>query len=147
MPLQVYKDGAITMTPAKGEVIHTKHARRDKAGRCSLLESREQGIRTDSESKGRRNPCRRFATDKEGQFSQSVRQSHRFSGVARRDLGNRLREDTLRTVAVVAEEPARRYFYLNGVSLPGQIRQLSVIAAVDSICPAAAQRTAHGRVV
>jgi hypothetical protein len=143
MPLQIHENSAVVVAAPKGEIVHTKHARGDKAGRRGFLESVKQGTRADSHTERGSNPCGGFAANEQCQFPQSIRQSRGFPSIPRRDRWYWLCENAADAGAIVAEESARRDFYLNSVALPGQIEQSSTVTAMHSVTETATERTAN----
>jgi hypothetical protein len=97
-----------------------------------LTQPAKQSIRADGEAEFSGKACTRFTSDGEADQLQRGIQPHILSGVMCHDGRKSFAEDVLRTEAVQAAEAPSVQFQLNGERVPGQISDVTSVAAMST---------------
>jgi hypothetical protein len=137
---QVDQDRPVTLPPEKGEVIHPQHPRGIAGIGIAPPDLAQERIRAHRKTQAPGGPRPRLAAEDIRNKLQDFRLIVRAPGITARQSRKSLGEDPARAVFLVAEPTAGMQLDPGGKSVPGLVRQRTLVTAMDAPGPLLAIR-------
>ena len=142
--LEVDQDRAVAAALAPRPLVHPEHARRRRLGACRRFGEPQERVGAGGHRETRREPGSRLAAKGEGDLALDVGEALAAPGEGTGDAGQPLGEGPPRAGGLGAEEAPRPDPDGHGTTLPGQVGEAPLVAAVHARGGGATVRARRG---